>query len=797
MRDSVSFPAAERTTTWEFLPRLDPSSHRDGLERFRGSIDTVLRAGHGLGVSFTLRIGRDADRGLVLTTNDLTSERWVERVLASAYDPGQWRRFATPDPFPEGIVYTGRRNALPGEWLGNPSEIGAVVRAAALAFSTLPRGVSMECTFAPSVVRRPLLAFLRGHRSPLPEVRARPAARFSESARPPPRASTPEPPPPLWRAEVMLRGAPETSLSAVRRAVTAVEGAWRRLDGTGIRFVRAGSLGRRRVRIVLTEQELAGLIPSKDAPPPRGGGATSAPGRLAIGRTHDGTVVGVPVEPTQGRHLAILGETGMGKSSLVVALATRASRLGGVIVLDPLGDSARRVRSELSGIVDRVLWVAPGERPPAINALEGIGSDGGSDPVGSERRIDDIVHALRRVRSGRYADSSFWGPRLEEMLGRAVRAAAAIPGGTLADAHTLLQTMGRTRQVVTPEARDALRELAERVRERPEDAEGARRLLYEVARNPTLERMLCARSPSLSAREFVAPGRVVLVSGDASRVGESTARYLFSVYLALLWSELLARDVSTKTFVILDEAQWFAHESLSEMLRLARRLNVHVVLATQSLGSLPEGVRDSVWTNVADFVAFRGSPEEARDLARAAHGVSAEAILALPRGEAAVFLGKGEAVRWVRTVRLPGSGAHEDDRSDARDPSVLEPPSPTRPEDGPPTEIPCERPPREPPIPPRCADDVILERLRAMARGVAPGATFEVVLDDLRPANDPEGERIVRRAGTVLGRAGAIVRVERGPRGTAWSVDPARIPSASHLPTDRSAEGSSPPPQHS
>ena len=301
-------------------------------------------------------------------------------------------------------------------------------------------------------------------------------------------------------------------------------------------------------------------------------------------------MVGVPVDSRQGRHLAVVARPVWERArswspSRHEPLASAESS-----VLDPLGETSRAIRSELAPAAARVLWVAPGEGPPSINALEGIGREGAANLVLVERRIDDMVHALRRVRSGRYADSLFWGPRLEEMLGRAIRAAAAIPGGTLADAHTLLATMGRSRQVVPPSARDALRELAERVRERPEDAEGARRLLYELARNPTLEQMLCARAPSLSAREFVAPGRIVLVSGDAARVGESTARYLFAVYLALLWSELLSRESPAKTFMILDEAQWFAHESLAEMLRLARRLNVHVILATQSIGSLPEVV---------------------------------------------------------------------------------------------------------------------------------------------------------------------------------------------------------------
>ena len=181
-------------------------------------------------------------------------------------------------------------------------------------------------------------------------------------------------------------------------------------------------------------------------------------------------------------------------------------------------------------------------------------------------------------------------------------------------------------------------------------AEGARRLLYEVVRTSVLQRMLCDRSPTLHARDLVAPGRIAVISGDASRVGETVARYLLAVYLALVWSELLARPSHSKTFVVLDESQWFSHESLAEMLRLARRRNVHVVLATQTVGSLPEAVADAVWTNVSDFVAFRGSPEEARELSRATHALSVEEILSLPRGHAAGSY-SGRETAWTGCAR--------------------------------------------------------------------------------------------------------------------------------------------------
>ncbi|MGP8072890.1 MAG: helicase HerA domain-containing protein [Thermoplasmata archaeon] len=558
-----------------------------------------------------------------------------------------------------------------------------------------------------------------------------------------------------------------------RRLISALESVARTERGNGVVFRRAASwLGRAPGPgrgMIVSVDEWERLWPSRECPA-LGEREIAGSGSwvLPLGRVSTGAVVGPRVEPGQGRHLAVLGETGMGKSSLLVALGRRVFDSCGGVVFDPLGETVRLLRDELtSGARARLLWIAPGEDSVGVNALEGIDPAGPFDPIRTERRVNDLVHALRRVRAGRYEDSSYWGPRLEEMVTRAVRAAAALPRGTLIDAHTLLATGGRLGRPVPGPAIEPVRELADRIRDRPEDADGARRLLHEVVRSPVLRRMLCEPEPDLRTRDLVAPGRIVLISGDAGMVGEPTARYLLSVYLALVWSELLAREEVPKTFVVLDEAQWFSHESLGEMLRLGRRRNVHVMLATQAVGSLPPAVRDAVWTNVSDFVAFRGSPEEAREFSRASRAVPAEDLLALPRGEAAVLLGKGHFVRWVKTIRLPGPPATRTEGAD-----LPTSPLPSSSETG------CRTTPkgddRTPCSEPGDRTKAVLRYLAGRAEHVVPGNGLEVRLEDLRREVDPDGTA-VRRVGSLLGRRGIVTRAETRDSGPVWVVPPDRV----------------------
>jgi len=723
----------------------------------------ALHAGHGIGAAFDFHVESGPATLLSLTCATTEATRWVARVFIPAYGRTSWVRIS---PSPKGCLGTpewGRRIRSWPERLREGNDGLPAISHLLLTMAMLPVGIRLRWTFSPSRAtwgyspdrgREPEDSTppMGGGRNGAPTLRPRSNLPPRDRARPL-----------FWASTVELRFPPEVSQNSVARdrARAAVEGAIRSGRANGVRF---SPLGWRpwggRPCFEISEDELFLILPDAEGPsvtPPPNHGPRSQ--LLPLGRSDAGIVIGLPIEPAQGRHVAVLGETGMGKSATLVALGLAAKEFGGVVLFDPLGETAHGFVRELAPGErrDRLLWVSPRRQSGALNALEGLAGPG-ADPVFADRRLDDLIHALRRVRSGRY-DSTYWGPRLEEMLTRALAAAATFPAGTLTDAHTLLATAGRGRQVVPPEAREAVGSLVDRVRERPEDAEGARRLLYEVVRSPVLRRMLAEPRPRLHATELVAPGRITVISGDASMVGESAARYLLAVHLALLWSELLARPVPSKTFVLLDETQWFAHESLAEMLRLARRRNVHVILATQTVSSLPEQVRDAVWTNVSDLVAFRGSPEEARELARATSRISPEEILSLPRGHAAVLIGKGNSVAWVRAVGRPsGPESPQPRATSVPGAGAILPMAVNR------TKVHREDDP-----------EIVLEWLRSRAREADGEGPIEVMLSELRASVDPNGHAI-RAAGSLLGRAGALLRSSHQESGSVWTLDPRRFP---------------------
>ena len=752
---------------WTFRPLPTDDRDRRLLDEPRVAVLAALRAGHPLGVRFTLSLATGPRVSVDLAVADATSARWASRVLTAAYHPHQWveHPIARSPERPHQCWEASRVRPWPVP-LRTPADGPNFLDAVALAFVAAPPGARCLLTF------RSVPTLFSSYR-PDSSLEAVPRARAGPF-RPPLGPSTRPLLPPIeqtafWRARVVVfEEEPAGSGDGGARAARTVESASRTLLGNGLRLHRRPAWSLRGEReFEVSESEVGLVLPGTSSPwahvsnVERPGDARILP----LGRDASGRVIGPPIEPGQGRHLAVLGESGMGKSSLLVAIVRRLASEEGLVLFDPLGETAAAARRSLpSRALDRLLWVTP-SAGVGLNALAGVRASAERDPPGAERQLNDLVHALRRVRSGRFSDASYWGPRLEEMLTRALRAAAALPNGTIADAHRLLASGGRGFRTLPPSAVGPANELAERIRARPEDADGAQRLLHEVTRSSVLLRMLCEPNGSIAAGDLVVPGRVTLVSGEAALVGETVARYLLSTYLALVWSELLGRPDGRKTFVVLDEAQWFGHESLAEMLRLGRRRNVHVVLATQALSSLPETVTAAAWTNVADFVAFRGSIEEARELSKLGRGVDVGSILSLPRGAAAVWLGKGGSILWARTLRVPSCDAT----------------APAQPPSGSPTRSPAGAPPRNLEL--RCdarrADspvsvDGILEVIRARARAEAPAGLFGVSPGELRTHFDPDGAA-VRGAGSILRRQGALVRIERDASGSRWWVDPTRL----------------------
>ncbi|MCI4346734.1 MAG: ATP-binding protein, partial [Thermoplasmata archaeon] len=730
--------------------RRDPERER----RFGRELLGALRAAASLGLPLELAWESGPEATFLLGVSAAEGRTWTRAFLFPAYEIGQWVEASPPSANNGAEILYGYGTGPAGAPRVPLESDFPIADTLYRGLRALPRGSTVRAVALPLPLPTRPVPLLERPREPVtsaPEERLSLPDDAERQLRNRVEGRRQEP---LWQVllEVTNRG-----LEGSRE----VESVGRLLSGL-LRFSGGGSvqlaakrhfLSPRNAPLDLAERELAALFPNPWSP--SGWKEPTAPGelRLYFGVGESGEPVYLRAARNEGRHFLVLGETGMGKSSALLRLARRASELGAVLLLDPIGETADR----FLGLVEAarsppVQFIAPDRSPRGINALGCMVRPSTVGNPESTRAVAEVVSALRDVRLSRYPETAFWGPRLEEHASAALLAASASPGATLFEGYCLLDPEAGEFEGWGAAGRRAVHAYRSWSEGRREEAEGARRLLGEVARSPVLRRMLCANQPEWSLEGLDSPRAITIVSGEAAKVGESTARYLLGVYLALLCSRLLARPHPGKVFLLLDEVQWYGHGALAELLRLGRRTNVHVFAATQSLASLPTSLQEPLRTNVADYLLFRGDPLEAREFSRWVPALSPERLMGLPRGQAVLFEGKGGEMHWVRTVTaLPRMAARAEPRE--RTP-VPEPTGPPAPRPGSPTEV--TRSDSPPPVESGSISAEEWRILLQLAERTGEG-NWRVQLAELRRGGGLTEERI-RTVGAELRRRGILLR---------------------------------------
>jgi hypothetical protein len=119
------------------------------------------------------------------------------------------------------------------------------------------------------------------------------------------------------------------------------------------------------------------------------------------------------------RHLYIIGQTGTGKSSLIAELARQDIEAGeGLALIDPHGDLADLVLEHVPAHRTDDVIVIDGddrERPIAINPLYRVPRD------------EQSLVTANIVATMKHSWPDSWGPRLQYILGNAIRTVIAVP----------------------------------------------------------------------------------------------------------------------------------------------------------------------------------------------------------------------------------------------------------------------------------------------------------------------------------------------------------------------------------
>jgi hypothetical protein len=480
-------------------------------------------------------------------------------------------------------------------------------------------------------------------------------------------------------------GVAASSNRSARRLLRRIEASWHESRSPGVhlkrRFASEAAVARAITRraapafvwpSTYNVQELSGLIGWPV-------GAMSVPG-LVLGGSR--LLAASPIIPTIGtiladsnfpghrrvlaldlegrlRHVHILGPTGTGKSTLLVWMIVQDILAGhAVILIDPKGDVLQAVleRLPLGRWGDVVVMDAadPGGRMVGLNPLRV------SDPDQAEVVVENLVglfHSLYR---------SSWGPRTDDILRAALGTLARSGEYTLCEVPLILTDPNFRRRLVgkldDPVGLGSFWGWFESI----SDAERltvTSPLLNKVrafTMRPRVRAIVGQAQPTISIREVMASGKILLCSLASGILGDEAASLLGALIVAEFWNATTARagvPASSRRPVMAyaDEWQRLVHlpTPMAAVLAESRGFGVGWTLAHQEMGGqLTPELRSAVLANARSKILYQLPADDARLMARQLGGpLTADDLQGLGAYEVAAQLFAGGSTQSAATGR--------------------------------------------------------------------------------------------------------------------------------------------------
>ena len=318
------------------------------------------------------------------------------------------------------------------------------------------------------------------------------------------------------------------------------------------------------------------------------------------------------------RHYQIVGQTGTGKSTLLITLILSAIEQGhGLTFFDPHGstiDMLLRCMPEKYVDKIRVVRIGDAENPVPLN----IGDS--DDPAKEERTISDLCELFSDIfdphRDG------FVGPRYERLLCTFANASIAFLGirASLESIAVISQSQDNMLKV-SKAIIDRYPELVEIIKEeygkdKSNDFQSTLNwYLCKFQRLTSVEQLrktLGAGTNALDFKTSIDTDVVTLIDLASPQIGIHASRIVGTLLLMKLWNATMARKERERThIVVVDEASLFQTNPMPRMLAESRKFGLSMVLCHQHSGQLTSEIRDSLESNSANFSAFRLSPKDA------------------------------------------------------------------------------------------------------------------------------------------------------------------------------------------
>lgn len=313
----------------------------------------------------------------------------------------------------------------------------------------------------------------------------------------------------------------------------------------------------------------------------------------------------------RGRHMYVIGKTGMGKSTLLENLAIQDIQNGlGMGFIDPHGGTAEKLLDYVpEHRIKDVIYFAPFdiEYPISFNVLENV------DPDKRHLVVSGLMSTFKKI----WVDA--WSARMEYILTNTLLALLEFPDATLLGVNRMLSDKEYRKKVLEhvtdPSVRsfwlDEFAKYTERMA--AEAVPAIQNKVGQFTSNPLIRNMVGQPKSTINFRKVMDEKKILIMNLSKGRVGEQNASLLGGMLITKLYLAAMSRaDASADALKVLphfyfyvDEFQSFASDSFADILSEARKYKLCLTIAHQYVEQMSEMVRAAVFGNAGTMLVFR------------------------------------------------------------------------------------------------------------------------------------------------------------------------------------------------
>ncbi|PLX32677.1 MAG: hypothetical protein C0605_17635 [Hyphomicrobiales bacterium] len=337
------------------------------------------------------------------------------------------------------------------------------------------------------------------------------------------------------------------------------------------------------------------------------------------------------------RHTHILGASGSGKSVLIEYIISR-DLTGDEDNCVVLIDSQVQLIPKLADVrlnTDDVTFVNPSWNL-ALNLFDVGYQEMKNAGIEGERLINTTVDLLGFVLEGMMGTEL--SDQQKTVFQYAIQLVISIPGGNIFTFFDILAKDGHLKYGAQIKEFDEntqaffINDFGSKEYKISRDA--IRRRLQSMLRNPTFRRLFSATENKIDMYEELQDRRLILIDTNMPMLGRDASAFFGRLFIALIVQASHRRfDNRDKTFkpvyLFVDEAHEYFDAKISEILEQARKSNIGLTVAHQSISQAKE-ILDPLMVNTATKMVSTGYKKDAQRMAESMR-TSAEAILSLPQ----------------------------------------------------------------------------------------------------------------------------------------------------------------------